>query len=187
MSLLFIWDSSNPEIIGFIRCKPGGTKHNDPQGWDRDFWEISKSLPSPHLTLRPGPALLSPCWQYLGLQPGLWLPPGVGLKVWLRRGVYPKCLGRHGLDRIIPCLLPQELPFVKTLTVCLAWGKVFPLINLFNQLFAHEELESLEVWMIWPRSHNWEYGCQIVVGWTLAPQRCPCPNLWNLCISYLIW
>ena len=73
---------------------------------------------------------------------GWW---GGGLKVWLRRGVYPKCLGRHGLDRIIPCLLPQELPFLKTLTVCLAWGKVFPLKNLFNQLFAHEELESLEV------------------------------------------
>ena len=47
----------------------------------------------------------------------------------------------------------HPLPFVtraaickkKTLTVCLAWGKVFPLMNLFNQHFAQEESEPLEI------------------------------------------
>lgn len=56
---------------------------------------------------------LSSCWQYLGWQPGL-----ATTTVWAEERGLSQTPSTHGLDRVIPCTLSQELLFVKN-TYCL--------------------------------------------------------------------
>lgn len=89
---------------------------------------------------------LSSCWQYLGWQPGL-----ATTTVWAKERVYPKCLVQHGLDRVIPCTLSQELLFVKK---HLLFAQPGPRCFLSRTYLI--SILPLEIWSTWPKSRSWE-------------------------------